>query len=193
MTTVAQKINPRTQRARDALMDAARRLVSERPVSEISLTEIAEAAGVSRPTVYNLFKDTPTLVAETAVDNMVRIFTIIKNELPDGKGEAYLQHVMQMFIDRVYEERTFSRNAMFGPSSVEITAAVVDLLSGIMRDGFIGTRLRAQGEDIEDRLMVISAGVIWMLSQWLDTDFKGKNAPANTARRFADTIMALSR
>lgn len=193
MTNVAQKINPRTQRARDALMAATRRLVSERPVSEISLTEIAEAAGVSRPTVYNLFKDTPTLVAETAVDDMASIFAGIQAELPDKDGEEYLQHVMQMFIDRVYEERTFSRNAMFGPSSVEITAAVVDLLSDIMRDGFIGTRLRAQGDDIEDRLMVISAGVIWMLSQWLDTDFKGKNSPENTARRFSDTIMALSR
>ena len=186
--TSPQKINPRTQRARNALMDATHVLVAKRPVAEISLTEIAEMAGVSRPTVYNLFKDTPTLVAATAVENMVSIFKEIH-----GNDEEYLHRVMQMFIDRVYEERAFSRNAMFGPSSVEITAAVVDLLSDTMRDGFIGTRLRATSDDIEDRLTVISAGVIWLLTQWLDSDFKGVNAPNKTAKRFSDTILALSR
>lgn len=191
--TSPQKINPRTQRARNALMDATHKLVSERPVSDISLTEIAEMAGVSRPTVYNLFRDTPTLVAATAVENMVSIFKEIHEALPQGNDEEYLHRVMQMFIDRVYEERTFSRNAMFGPSSVEITAAVVDLLSDTMRDGFIGTRLRATSDDIEDRLTVISAGVIWLLTQWLDSDFKGVNAPNKTAKRFSDTILALSR
>lgn len=188
-----QKINPRTQRARDALMDATHVLVAKRPVAEISLTEIAEMAGVSRPTVYNLFRDTPTLVAATAVENMVGIFKEIHEALPQGNDEEYLHRVMQMFIDRVYEERTFSRNAMFGPSSVEITAAVVDLLSDTMRDGFIGTRLRATSDDIEDRLTVISAGVIWLLTQWLDSDFNGVNAPNKTAKRFSDTILALSR
>lgn len=188
-----QKINPRTQRARDALMDATHVLVAKRPVAEISLTEIAEMAGVSRPTVYNLFRDTPTLVAATAVENMVGIFKEIHEALPQGNDEEYLHRVMQMFIDRVYEERTFSRSAMFGPSSVEITAAVVDLLSDTMRDGFIGTRLRATSDDIEDRLTVISAGVIWLLTQWLDSDFNGVNAPNKTAKRFSDTILALSR
>lgn len=191
--TSPQKINPRTQRARDALMDATHVLVAKRPVAEISLTEIAEMAGVSRPTVYNLFKDTPSLVAATAVENMVGIFKEIHEALPQGNDEEYLHRVMQMFIDRVYEERAFSRNAMFGPSSVEITAAVVDLLSDTMRDGFIGTRLRATSDDIEDRLTVISAGVIWLLTQWLDSDFKGVNAPNKTAKRFSDTILALSR
>ena len=188
-----QKINPRTQRARDALMDATHKLVSERPVSDISLTEIAEMAGVSRPTVYNLFKDTPTLVAATAVENMVSIFKEIHEALPQGNDEEYLQKVMQMFVERVYEEHTFSRHAMFGPSSVEITTAVVDLLSDTMREGFIGTRLRATNDHIEDRLVVISAGMIWLLMQWLNSDFKGVNAPNKTAKRFSDTILALSR
>ncbi len=190
---MTQKINPRTQRARIALMDATRKLVSERPVSDISLTEIAEVAGVSRPTVYNLFKDTATLVAETAVENMVSIFKEIQTKLPNGNDEHYLRQVMQMFVDEVYKERNFSRNAMFGPSSVEITAAVVDLLSDVMRNGFVGSRLRATSEEIDDRLTVISAGVIWLLTQWLDSDFRGVNAPQKIACRFSDAIMALSR
>ncbi len=63
---MTEKMNPRTQRVRDALMNATIELVSQRPVSDISLTEIAELARVSRPTVYKQFNDTPTLVAATA-------------------------------------------------------------------------------------------------------------------------------
>ena len=219
------RINPRTQRARDALMTATRKLVAARPVADISLTEIAEAAGVSRPTVYNQFNDTPTLVAATAEQRMRAIFQEIDECVPlpgvrrgaegdprspgaaeaadagvegqsdDGgsEGKRYLLELMEFFVDRVYSERAFSRNAMFGPSSTEITAAVVRLLNEQMAQGVVGQRLRASGGDIDDRLTTISAGVIWLLTQWLDSDFEGENAPKAMARRFADTIWDLSR
>ncbi|MEI3376878.1 MAG: TetR/AcrR family transcriptional regulator [Coriobacteriales bacterium] len=187
------KLNPRTQRARDALLAATRKLVGERPASEISLTEIAEEAGVSRPTVYNQFSDTPTLVAATAEQLMRSIFNAIDAELPVEDNEEYLARLMEMFVNAVYEERAFSRNAMYGPSSTAITASVVELLSNRMGEGFVGNRLRASGEDIDDRLDAISGGVIWMLTRWLDSDFKDENAPAKMARRFSDTILELSR
>lgn len=194
------RVNPRTQRARDALMKATRKLVAERPVADISLTEIAEAAGVSRPTVYNQFNDTPTLVAATAEQQMRAIFEEIAEKIPsegdsesEVDGKRYLLELMEYFVDRVYSERSFSRNAMFGPSSSEITGAVVRLLSEQMSEGVIGQRLRAGGSDVDDRLTTISAGVIWLLTQWLDSDFKGRNAPKAMAKRFADTIWDLSR
>lgn len=190
---MSDKLNPRTQRARDALLAATRKLVGERPVSEISLTEIAEEAGVSRPTVYNQFSDTPTLVAETAEQFMRSIFAGIDEQVPASHDEAYLAELMRMFVDKVYEERTFSRNAMLGPSSAEITASVVELLSSRMASGFIGDRLRADGKDATDRLDAISAGVIWMLTRWLTSDFKGQNSPKNMADRFTSTILSLSR
>ena len=187
------KLNPRTQRARDALLAATRKLVGEHPVSEISLTQIAEEAGVSRPTVYNQFSDTPTLVAETAAQFMHSIFAGIDERLPAGHDEAYLAELMRQFVSEVYKERTFSRNAMLGPSSAEITASVVELLSAKMGAGFVGDRLRAGGADIADRLDAISAGVIWMLTRWLTSDFKGQNSPRSMADRFTGTILSLSR
>ncbi len=190
---MAEKMNPRTQRAREAIMDATRRLVSKRPVADISLTEIAEEAGVSRPTIYNQFKDTPTLVAATAEYEMRTLFDRIGEQLPQNDDEAYLHKLMELFIEGVYERRSFAKNAMWGPSATEITAAVVELLSDKMRQGYIGKQLEQKApEQLEDCLDAISGGAIWMLTQWLTTDFKGENAPTNMANRFTKTLLALA-
>lgn len=190
---MAEKMNPRTQRAREAIMDATRKLVSKRPVADISLTEIAEEAGVSRPTIYNQFKDTPTLVAATSEQMMRTLFAEIDEQLPHGNDDEYLQDLMSMFVAGVYKNRFFARNAMWGPSSTEITAAVVELLSNNMRSGYVGQRLATQSpEQVNDCLDAISGGAIWMLTQWLTTDFKGDNAPDRMADRFTETLLALS-
>ena len=75
-------------------MDATRKLVSERSVADISLTEIAEAAGVSRPTIYNQFKDTPSLVAATSEQMMRRLFKEINEQLSHDDNEEYLHKMM---------------------------------------------------------------------------------------------------
>lgn len=190
---MAEKMNPRTQRVREALMDATRKLVSERPVAEISLTEIAEVARVSRPTIYNQFKDTPMLVAVTSEHYMRELFAEIDEQLPQGDDDEYLHKLMELFVEGVYKQRSYARNAMWGPSSTEITAAVVGLLSERMRRGYIGKRLerKAPGQ-LDDCLDAISGGAIWMLTQWLASDFKGPNTPANMADRFTKIFLALS-
>lgn len=43
------------QLLRDSLMDAARRLLADRPWAQISMAEVARAAGVSRQTLYMQF------------------------------------------------------------------------------------------------------------------------------------------
>ena len=192
-SSMEKKMNPRTQRAREAIMDATRKLVSERSVADISLTEIAEAAGVSRPTIYNQFKDTPSLVAATSEQMMRRLFKEINEQLSHDDNEEYLHKMMELFVEGVYEQRLFARNAMWGPSATEITAAVVKLLSANMRAGYVGQRLAVRApEQLDDCLDAISGGAIWMLSKWLTTDFKGENTPACMADRFTDTLLALS-
>lgn len=191
MAEKTEGLNPRTQRVRDALMAAALDLVSERPVSEISLTEIAEKAQVSRPTVYKQFTDTPSLVAATAEALMERVFADIDTQVAPLQGEAYLHELMRLFIGSVYRKRTFCKHAMFGPSSSEITFYVSDMLDARMRRGYIGQRL-ATSPVSNECCAAISAGVIWLLVKWLDSDFSGENAPDDVAARMTDVMLQLS-
>lgn len=189
-----ENMNPRTLRVREALMQATLELVGDRPVSEISLTEIAEEAGVSRPTVYKQFTDTPTLVAATAEKHIENIFDEIDKDLSKDDGVQYIYDLMSRFMEAITPERGFSRHAMFGPSAATITTHVTMLLSDRMRRGVVGQRLAEAGDkSSEDCTLVISGGVIWMLAQWLDTDsLEGENAPEIVAERMADAILLLS-
>src|SRR2546421_10108622 len=62
----------RVQRSRSALMAAAVRLVSERGTTTIPVTDLAEAANVSRQLVYLQFGDRESLLVEAAVDLLRR-------------------------------------------------------------------------------------------------------------------------
>ncbi|WP_063001657.1 TetR family transcriptional regulator [Nocardia mikamii] len=56
------------QRTRAALLDAAVRLVSERGTTSVTVTELADAAGVSRQVVYLQFGDRDSALPAAAMD-----------------------------------------------------------------------------------------------------------------------------
>jgi len=62
----------RVRRSRAALMHATITLVSERCTAEVPISDIAEAADVSRPVVYQHFGDRDTLLLESALDLVAR-------------------------------------------------------------------------------------------------------------------------
>lgn len=185
-------MNPRTKRAREALIRAAFELVAKSPVTDISLTEIAKAAGVSRPTVYKQFNDTASLVAVATIDSLDAILADIDEELSFEDGEEYLHTLMRKFVDAVYANHNFYRHAIYGPSAAQIMTGVSRMLDERMRTRLIGQRLNSSGTGADDCRAAISAGVVWILVRWLSSDFKGENTPHSIADRIADTMLTLS-
>lgn len=187
-----KKLNPRTKRVRDALIQATQALVSEKPVAEISITEIATKAQVSRPVVYNQFADTPSLVSAAAQSLMEEFFAAIDDELPCGSDVEHLEKLLGLFVGKVYEQRDFCRNAMLGPSSASIIDSVSRMLAHRMASGLIGQRLRSRGAESQDCLTTLSVGVIWLLVKWLESDFEGENEPKAMAHRFVAVLLSLT-
>lgn len=207
MKSDSGKINPRTQRAQDALKAAAFKLVSKRPVADISLTEIAEEAGVSRPTVYKLFDDVPTLVAQTSMDYLHETLIRIDEELvADGfdqvgsldasRESEYFEKLMKRFIEAVYADKEFYYNAVYGPSMSQIMVGFTQILDERMRTHHIGKRFQQKHLDdpdaANDYRAALSAGVVWLVVRWLDSDFAGANSPASISHRIAMTLFDLS-
>lgn len=201
------KINPRTQRAQDALKAAVFKLVSKRPVADISLTEIAEEAGVSRPTVYKLFDDVPTLVAQTSMDYLSEILVRIDDKLAaysfdpsspldEARESEYFEKLMEGFISAVYADKEFYYNAVYGPSMSQIMVGFTQILDERMRTHHIGKRFQQNHpDDIEtanDYRAALSAGVVWLVVRWLKSDFTGSNSPACVSHRIAQTLLDLS-
>lgn len=186
-------MNPRTLRARRAISEATRKLVAEKPVENITLTQIAEAAGVSRPTVYNQFNDTATLVAEVTMASLDEVLEVIDHKPKAANDKEYLQSLMADFVSAVYQSRDFYRNAVYGPSAASIIIGVSEMLDARMSTHLMEKRLLVSGDiGVNDRRAAISAGIVWLLVRWLDSDFQGENTPEGIASRIAEVMYSLS-
>lgn len=185
-------LDPRTVRARAALTAATRELVSERPVEDLSVTEVAALAGVSRPTVYQHFGDIPSLVAAATKEFMEGIFAHIDATLEEENSLDYVRHLLALFVEGVYGQRAFCNNAMHGASALSIALDTMKYLDDRMRNHVIGSRIPAEGQTAADQRAAISAGLVWMVVAWLDTDFADANAPEAFANRLANTLFSLA-
>jgi AcrR family transcriptional regulator len=66
----APKVDPRVRRTRKLLEDALRGLLAERPLSEISVGDIADRATLNRATFYAHFEDKSHLAATMLSDDL---------------------------------------------------------------------------------------------------------------------------
>jgi AcrR family transcriptional regulator len=72
-TTAAPRGRPRSERAHQAILDAANEILEERGFVDLTMDEVAQRAGVSKPTIYRRWRTKGTLVfAAFSSDFLVR-------------------------------------------------------------------------------------------------------------------------
>ncbi|MFH8367393.1 TetR/AcrR family transcriptional regulator [Streptomyces sp. NPDC018031] len=115
------------QERREQLIAVALELFSHRSPEDVSIDEIAEAAGISRPLVYHYFPGKQSLY-EAAVERAARELASRFREPHDGPLGARLLRVMHRFFDFVDEHGPgFSALMRGGPSvGSSSTSAVVE-------------------------------------------------------------------
>ncbi len=98
---------------RDQIIDTARRLFGERGTTDVSMDEIATAAGVSRSTVYVYFANRDELVAacvQSMYDRMTdTIALVVAGDAPPAER---LRALILGVLERIDESPAFFRLAM---------------------------------------------------------------------------------
>jgi len=95
---------------RQAIRDAAIRLVAERGMPNVSMSAVAEAAGVSRQTLYNHYTDLEEIVVDAArsqIETAGRIIGQVVSAAPDAPAA----------LD------TYIRGTLFTPTEQEVTVS----------------------------------------------------------------------
>jgi len=69
---VAERTDPRITRTEQALAQAIVQLASERPVSQITVADLAERAGVTRATFYNRYSSPLELLIQVLAADLER-------------------------------------------------------------------------------------------------------------------------
>ncbi len=103
-TPVAQSgraLGPRALKTRKRILAATARLLDERGVLDLSVVEIARAAGTSPATFYHYFKDVEEValeLAETAAEEMPALFALIDGSWRGRAGLDRAREIVDGFI-----------------------------------------------------------------------------------------------
>jgi TetR/AcrR family transcriptional regulator, ethionamide resistance regulator len=84
-----------------AILETAERLLEERPLSEISVDDLAKGAGISRPTFYFYFPSKDAVVL-TIIDRLVTAAADSREEALQTMAEGELRAGLRQALDNLY-------------------------------------------------------------------------------------------
>ncbi len=162
------------------LFRAAVELVGERRTSNVAVSELAEAANVSRQLVYQQFGDRDTLLLEAALDLARREITAsidLDREVRVERKEAVLDHFAQY--------RNFYRAMLTGPSGYQLTLSLSELLNPFNRE-LVRRMTGVPAGVVDDLTTFVTGGWAAVINDWI------VNGPEPLdVEPFADRLMKL--
>lgn len=185
LTEDTAAVDPRVRRSRSALMQAAVTLVAERGTAAVPVSDIAEAADVSRPLVYQHFGNLDSLLLESAVDLATRE---LLPRMAEAAGTRSRRDGALALTRHFAEHRSFYRAVLTSSCAFALNKALTGLLIPINRQlvhDLSGGSLDAQGED--DLATFLTGGGAAFVNTWV---VEGPD-PLDP-EEFADRLMRLS-
>lgn len=168
----AERRDPRVVRTRQLLQDALLRLARERPLEDIAVSDIAEAATLNRTTFYQHYGDKETLLADALDAEAARRGAEI-TVLAETQSDVYLPpDVLLRYTEHVAENAALYRRVLGDHGSA---MAVTRLRRRIEVLALKGMRLNGKTDDdlgmpAEICAASIAASTIGVLSAWLERD-----------------------
>ncbi|MEV0150562.1 MULTISPECIES: helix-turn-helix domain-containing protein [unclassified Nonomuraea] len=186
----------RVRRTRSALMRAAVALVSERGTAAVAISDIAEAADVSRQVVYQQFGDRDTLLLEAALDLVRRELLPGVTEGPNAPaghpGEPAGRSRALAAARHFARHRAFYRALLTGSYAFALNRALTGLLIPINRQAvqrLYGERLDPR--TAEDLATFLTGGGAACVNTWV-VDGEDPLDPDEFTDRLMRTMSALA-
>ena len=160
----SSRTDPRTRRSRDALIAAAGALLAELDPDDISITDIAQRAGLSRPTVYQHFADKESALAAVI---QVRIDGILHGEqqLPPGpptQDEAIGR--INALVSEISKNHDLYHRVINSNVGTRARTEISGYLFGLVIDYI--QRVHPHGGDQEELAHFVTGGAIALLEHW---------------------------
>jgi AcrR family transcriptional regulator len=149
----------RVQRSRTALLAAAVRLVSERGTTAVPVTDLADAAGVSRQLIYLQFGDRDALLVAAAADLVTRE---LLEQAPDDAWAGALATTRHFA-----EHRPFYRPMLTGSCAYAMTRTLNAIFSPYNRQILHERFGDLDPDTAADLSLFAAAGTGAIINDWL--------------------------
>jgi AcrR family transcriptional regulator len=161
IVTERSETDPRFLRTRQALLLAIRDLIDGEPDCAISVTRLADAAGVSRPTFYQHFADVDAALQQAAIE---RISGALPEEIPANSDTSFQQQAYERALPVIVHLETH-RDFYARVIETAGTAAFFDMLHKFVKANIF--TIPKDRDDLEDTIEVLAGGVIFFVVRWL--------------------------
>ncbi|GAA1646038.1 hypothetical protein GCM10009744_41250 [Kribbella alba] len=124
---MSNRPDPRTARTDRALADAVLRLAAERPVSRISVAELTEAAGVTRPTFYHRYRSPLELLLRVLDTDLAEVYQREERwrAEEDPSSDEALRRATGELVDHVARFADVYRQTLEDPADRGVYEALV--------------------------------------------------------------------
>ncbi|MDT0569949.1 TetR/AcrR family transcriptional regulator [Streptomyces sp. DSM 3412] len=164
-TTPQPPMDRRVRRSRSALIRAAIALVTERGTTAVPVSEIAEAADVSRQVLYQQFGDRDGLLLQAGLDLARRELI----ESPPYDSADMTDHAGVLAMARHFaEHRGFYRAMLTGSCAFDLNKALTELLVPVNRE-FVRQRYggHLDPELVDDLATFLTGGASAVVNTWV--------------------------
>ncbi|WP_329023256.1 TetR/AcrR family transcriptional regulator [Streptomyces sp. NBC_00690] len=177
---------------RSQLLSASLRLFAHRAPDDVSLDDVAEAAGVSRPLVYRYFPGGKPQLYESALRSSAEVLERCFDEPRSGPPTERLSRVLDRYLAFV-DEHDAGFSALLRGGSVVETSRTNTIVDGVRRAAAEQILLHLGAEEPGPRLRMLVRTWIAAVEAasliWLD---EGKQpAPAELRDWLVDHLIAL--
>lgn len=188
--------DPRFQRSLTALIDAITDQIDVAPLSDISITRVVEAAGVTRPTFYQHFADIPDAARRAALMRLSAAFPIPEPAAgPDDLRPQTIHDRITGHIEPVLAHllthRGFYLRVLEGATNVAFFEEIISFVAERLLPEVFELAGRGSAATKRDLTAVTAGGVTWLVIRWLRGEFD--HDPAEMARRCAGIALMMIR
>jgi AcrR family transcriptional regulator len=173
-------------RSEQRIQDAALRLFAERGVTQVSVSELAEAAGVARGTIYNNFENVDSLFEDVATELTSEMDARISASTLRATDPAQrIADGMRFFVRRAHEEPLWGRFLVrFAPSTPTLIGLLQSAPMGDVRLGVQLGQFSIREDQIPAAVAMMSASVLAAMSLVLEGHRTWRDAGADAAELF---------
>ncbi|GAB3062217.1 TetR/AcrR family transcriptional regulator [Sediminivirga luteola] len=189
-------MDPRQQRTWARLGTAVRTLASARPITEVTVAELAQAAGISRDTFYRHAAGPADLLAAVLRHELEAAIGAVRREVSPEDRSGYVNAAERAMLEHIAEHRAIYRNAMTPRLADPVRAMLLSWLEEGLSElvaEFPGMVPAAEGlpQATQNRLAVAYAasGTVGAIESWLAGE---EQAPGAGPRDAARAIIAVS-
>lgn len=184
--------DPRATRSREALLAAGLELVDERDLASISVREIVERAGVTRPTFYAHFGDLEGFFTAVALERLSQAFDLSEVPANLDSGVAVVAQALTPVLDRLQVHGDFYTKVVRGPGGFQTQVHTIGfLVDRLLRVSPLGPVLR-DSRDPEGTAQFLAAATFWLIIGWLDTAPEDRPSAASMADRVASLLLEVA-